>query len=103
MNTKQFKVETGLEVKSCLTCGIIYAIPTELIKKRRGDHKSFYCPNGHSLYFPEMTDEERLSRSLELCQISCENQKRKSRFNDYKARYWRGRATKIQKVKEGEA
>ncbi|GAG85193.1 unnamed protein product, partial [marine sediment metagenome] len=50
--------------------------------------------------YPYETEEEKLSQQLESCQVSCENHKRKSRFNDYKARYWKGRAEKILQRKE---
>ena len=100
MTKTQFKVETGLELKNCITCGITYAMPTKFIKEKREDHATFYCPNGHKMYFPYLTKEEILTRKLESCKLSDENHRRESRYYDYKARYWRGRAEKIQKAKE---
>lgn len=40
-------------------CGIQFAVPAWWEGKRREDHSSWYCPNGHSQYFPGKSDLER--------------------------------------------
>lgn len=97
---REFKVETGLEVHECVTCGINYAIPAKFVKSREEDHGTFYCPNGHKMYFPQITKEEILNRKLECCKISKEQYKKESRHYDYKARHWKGEITKLQKASE---
>ena len=100
MDIKEFKVETGLEVHNCPSCGINYAVPTEFIERRRKDHENFYCPSGHPVYCPRITKEEILAQKLESCKISNKHYQEESRYYDYKARHWKGKVTKIQKAKE---
>lgn len=97
MKVKEFEVETGLAVKSCVVCGVRYAVPTELIKERAINHKTFYCPNGHALHFTQENEEERLSRELEKAEYCCKIQTARARTNDYRSRYYKGKLNKLQK------
>lgn len=45
----------SLETTICCVCGCTFAIPADMIRKRRENRESFYCPNGHSLSFTEST------------------------------------------------
>jgi hypothetical protein len=36
-----------METEVCCNCGITFGLPTDFQTNRRGDKKSFYCPNGH--------------------------------------------------------
>ncbi|MBA7618336.1 hypothetical protein ES703_25657 [subsurface metagenome] len=58
------KIATELEEEVCITCGIVFAIPENYKAQLRETHKTFYCPNGHSMYFPAETEEENLRRQL---------------------------------------
>jgi len=49
----------------CSNCGILFGMPDFYEKKRRQDHKSFYCPNGHSQYFPAESEAEKYKRLYE--------------------------------------
>lgn len=40
-----------LFVSDCASCGVIFAITDEMAARRRDDHRTFYCPNGHTLSF----------------------------------------------------
>lgn len=51
---------------NCANCGIEFCLPQAVEDKRREDHKTFYCPNGHSNYYPAATEKERRIRQLEL-------------------------------------
>lgn len=97
MTEKEFKVETGLMVKSCVICGIRYAVPIAFIKERATDHETFYCPNGHGLHFTKENEEERLSRELEIAQTCCDVQKARARTSDYRSRYYKGKLNKLRK------
>jgi hypothetical protein len=35
----------------CSECGILYAVPGHFLAARRGDHRTFNCPNGHEQCF----------------------------------------------------
>lgn len=49
----------------CWRCGVTIVMPQNLVSKRREDHESFYCPNGHSGYFPQKSDLEKTRELLE--------------------------------------
>lgn len=97
MTEKEFQVKTGLVVKSCITCGVRFAVPSAFIEKRREDHKTFYCPNGHTMYYPHENKEEILSRELEKAEYCCKIQTAKANVLDYQKRYYKGRLNKLRK------
>lgn len=51
-------LETTLELTTCCACGVAFAFPVSLMRKRLSDHQTFYCPNGHQLSFPQKSDAE---------------------------------------------
>lgn len=59
------RIATELEEEVCITCGIVFAIPVNYKGQLRETHKGFYCPNGHNMYFPAETKEEKLRRQLQ--------------------------------------
>lgn len=42
----------------CGECGTPFAFPAAFVQRRREDHRTWYCPNGHTRWFPEKTDVE---------------------------------------------
>jgi hypothetical protein len=56
--------EVELDSVVCCVCGVCFAFPADVVRKRRRDHKDFWCPNGHSLSFLGESDEERLKKQL---------------------------------------
>jgi len=68
---QKFNTETTLEVVTCPTCGITYAIPARLKEaalKYRGDTSNGWklcCPLGHTWWYVGETETERLKRRLE--------------------------------------
>lgn len=46
----------------CANCGIDYAIPEALYKTRKADQQSFYCPFGHSNFFPKGLTELEIAK-----------------------------------------
>lgn len=53
-----------LEVISCAGCGTAFGVQPDVVKRRRDDHKTFYCPNGHSNFFPGESELEKTQRML---------------------------------------
>jgi hypothetical protein len=53
-----------METMECCVCGVTFAMPKEMMDKYTENHKSFYCPSGHSQYFPSESKAERLERLL---------------------------------------
>lgn len=58
-------LETTLELITCVRCGVAFAMPSDMLDRRRHDHDSFYCPNGHNLSFPQQSDAEKAQAEAE--------------------------------------
>jgi uncharacterized Zn finger protein (UPF0148 family) len=63
--SRTITLETTLELHNCPVCGVAYAGPAQLFESRRADHGSFYCPNGHSLSYPQQSDAEKAQAEAE--------------------------------------
>ena len=46
-------------------CAAIICLTAETEAARREDHRTFFCPNGHTNYFPNATATERRIKELE--------------------------------------
>lgn len=44
---------------TCCNCGIMFAIEERHQKELRRTHELFYCPRGHSQYFPAKSDVDK--------------------------------------------
>jgi hypothetical protein len=44
----QFHQAIQFEVYECAECGMPFGMSADLVKRRRDDHASFYCPRGHT-------------------------------------------------------
>lgn len=49
-----------LTLVECGHCGVAFGLSKDYQARRRNDHKTFYCPNGHNRYYPQQSREERL-------------------------------------------
>lgn len=62
MATQQF---TGVvEIISCGECGVPFGLDRDFMQERRKDHRTWYCPNGHSRHYPTENEAEKLRREL---------------------------------------
>lgn len=57
-------VEMSAETCCAHGCGVVWCMPADLVNRRRNDHKSFYCPNGHAQSYTAETEAEKLRRQL---------------------------------------
>ena len=57
-------VTLAIERVDCANCGLTFGVSAEFIRKRRDDHVGFWCPNGHSNYYPQQNETERLREQL---------------------------------------
>jgi len=48
------------EMMHCARCSMMFGVPSDFIQRRRDDHNTFYCPNGHSNWYPGKSDKEKL-------------------------------------------
>ncbi len=54
-----------LVVETCCNCGINFGITRDFYGKRREDHKSFYCPAGHSQYYSGKSETEKKQEEID--------------------------------------
>lgn len=54
---------TALESITCCECGMPFAFPTDMLRRRRETGGAFYCPSGHRQSFKE-TEVARLQRQI---------------------------------------
>jgi hypothetical protein len=53
------------EACQCSECAIRFLVPEAWRKERHADHRNFYCPNGHSQYYPQKSEAEVLREELD--------------------------------------
>jgi hypothetical protein len=63
--SRTITLQTTLEIQVCAACGITFAMPDHFVETRREDHKTYYCPNGHYLHFPQQSDAEKAQAEAE--------------------------------------
>lgn len=60
----QFVENQWLETEECCRCGMMFAMPLDVVRRRKKDRKTFYCPAGHSQHYVGKTAEQRLKDEL---------------------------------------
>lgn len=58
------KLDLQLVEVGCSCCDVRYAVPEAFYRARRRDHRTFYCPNGHSAWWPAKSTEDLLRDEL---------------------------------------
>lgn len=98
----EFKSEEKFIVHHCNTCGVSYALTESYDQQRRKDHKTFYCPSGHSHYFPQESDIEKANRlareaqeKADRLQQCIDHKKNIIKRRDFQMRYYKGEVTKL--------
>jgi hypothetical protein len=66
------KIEVDMESVTCNQCGIIFTIPSEHKKQLLENGSTFYCPNGHSLYYPNSLNEKYNKLKVEFEKLKIE-------------------------------
>ncbi len=56
---------TKIRLQECVDCGITFGFPSAFDDQLRENHRSFYCPNGHSQSYVGKTEAEKLREKLE--------------------------------------
>ncbi len=97
METQTF---TGtLTVFDCAACGMTFGITAEFEKKRRADHRTFYCPSGHTLSYHDKTEVERerdaLRRRLATAERSEEFYRNQATLERRRASAQKGQRTRV--------
>ncbi len=76
-----------MKTVECANCGVAFAIPDKLYRKRQDDGKGFCCPNGHNLVFSESKADKLRKQVAEL----------EREVSDWRGacEYWRGRCDEL--------
>ena len=61
-------MEENWITETCLTCHVQFKITAEHESQLKKSHKSFYCPSGHTQFYPGETKAEKLEKELEYKQ-----------------------------------
>ena len=69
MDSVMMDVKTSL--LRCSECSIEFWVCEDFERRRRADHATFYCPNGHSQYFPQKSDVDKLRDLLREERVRC--------------------------------
>jgi hypothetical protein len=64
-NPQHANLSLEFDFVTCYRCGVPIWMETWILKKRRNDHQSFFCYNGHSQSFSDETEAARLKRQLD--------------------------------------
>lgn len=91
-HSREVAVETTITITECAGCGVTFGIGLDFEKRRRDDHQSFYCPNGHSLSFPGKTELEKERDRL----------KRDAEYEKSRADAWKDQAVAAENARRGQ-
>ena len=92
MSTVTFKTQTVFAVEECCACAILFAVPEKWQENKRGNHKTFYCPNGHAQSYQSITPLEEAKAQIESLQGNLAATKQN-------AKYWHGRSEEHERSK----
>ena len=87
------------KIEDCISCGFQFALPASFIKRKREDHGSFYCPScKNGMYFPGLSDKERLKQQLHNVQECCVQYEQKAISLERSRRSYKGHMTRLKAV-----
>lgn len=66
-----------MEVTNCIDCGMAFAYPKDYDRRRREDHKNFFCPSGHQQCYMGKTEAEKLRDQLAQKQVIIDDERRR--------------------------
>lgn len=95
IHTQTFTVFHCCEVR----CGVAFALNDDFVKHRKRDRKSWYCPNGHSQWFPGETAEDKAQRLAGQLDIERTRRAQAEKAADYALRARKAVSTRLRKVK----
>lgn len=96
-----FTSKQTFTVYNCCTpgCGVAFALNDTFVAHRRDDRKSWYCPNGHSQWFPGETASDKAQRLAGQLDMERTRRQQAERAADYAVRSRKAVSTRLKKVK----
>ena len=52
-------MEIEITQVSCANCNILFWLPSSMVSQLKECHNEFFCPHGHTNYYPAETDAEK--------------------------------------------
>lgn len=99
-----FEAAVEFEIVECANCGIRFAVTSGFKQRRKEDHKDFFCPSGHSNFYPQASETERLRKQLEAekrghkaAEHRADVAREEARFAEYRRRAAKAQLTKMRK------
>jgi hypothetical protein len=81
----------------CAECGVTFGIGDVFERNRRKDHRSFYCPNGHSQGFYGENKAERYERLYKSAEARLTHTRDQRDAAERSKRAYKGQVTKIKR------
>lgn len=88
--------------QTCCRCGVLFGMESGFDQQRRDDHKSWYCPNGHSQFYNGKSEAQKLQEQLDAARSLAERETNRRRVAEYdalvggrSAAAYKGHATRI--------
>ena len=86
------------KIEDCIHCNFEFALSEKFLKRRRNDHKVFYCPRcGKGMVCSELSDVARLKRQLTNVQACCVEYEEKAEALEKSKRAYKGHVTRLKK------
>ena len=86
-------------------CGVVFGIDQRFERRRREDHATFYCPNGHSMSYSDRTEAEeqkvradRAESQLRSARASAQAARDQADAATRSAAAYKGRVTRIRNM-----
>ena len=93
--TNDIRYVTSIKATICSECGLVSGLADEFIAARRKDHGTFYCPNGHSQYFPQKNEAEQLRGQLEAARSLANREAQRREAAERQRNAYKGHATRL--------
>jgi hypothetical protein len=93
----KFVVEQTLTTETCVSCGIVFAMPEEYNRLLRNDYRGtaeawFYCPRGHQQYYSGASEADKLRQQLDEERRQRQRAEQKIAQKDDEIRDWKATA-----------
>lgn len=80
---------------ACADCGMPFGIDKEFEDRRREDHRTFYCPNGHPQSYGQRTEAEREKSRRINAEAELEHAREQRDYQKKQAASAKGQKTRI--------
>lgn len=95
--------QTSVEFIHCASCGVLFGLTTDMLKRRRKDGENFYCPAGHTNFYRDNENDlirrerDRLKQEQARMQDEIDHQRRNREAAERQTAAARGQITKLKK------